>query len=108
MNKRLIALLCVAIVSSSTLTMTGCGEQQENKNDYKRTVIDFNGVATLHKDNSPVGLRDSTFTSYEFKCGEKLHSNCDAITSYEDIDPKYYDEVCPGCFSEEEIEGLSK
>ena len=107
MNKRLIALL-VAILSSSTLTMTGCGEQQENKNDYKLTVIDFNGVATLHKDNSPVGLRDSKFTSYEFKCGEKLYSNCDAIRSSEGIDPKYYNEVCPECFSEEEIKELSK
>ena len=53
MNKRLIALMCSAVITLSALSLTGCGEDKENKNEneYTRIVVDFNDVATLHAGN---------------------------------------------------------
>ena len=110
MNKRLIASMCLAAMVMSTPALTGCENQTtENTDSYLRAVVDFNDNAILHKlTYCNEGARASNFSYYEFGCGETLKINGDVITSFNDIDKKYYDEVCPKCFSEEEIERLSK
>ena len=117
MNKRLIALMCSSVITLSALSLTGCGSSEDM---YSNTpfgedniVLDFNGNAVLHKrgeaEPSPyVRSRYSNFDDYTFACGEKVTVNSNLMLSHEDIPKKYYDEVCTGCFSEEEIERLSK